>query len=245
MNEPKTPMQKFLAGKGFYIALALCVAGTGTAAWLAVDRTIDEIDDNNRSILESQPEDFSQPETVDTPQDGVSVSSGEEQPQDPASSSGGAAAEPSGSSVSSVPQSFSFALPVAGETLNPYSAGKLVKDETLGEWRTHDGLDLAAIGPAFERHENFPERINAEFVQKLDDTRIRMRVWERGSGETWACGTGACASVAALTEQGLVPAGQDIQVELRGGVLAIRVLPGRRLLMTGPAVTVCEGIAKL
>ena len=108
-----------------------------------------------------------------------------------------------------------------------------------------DGLDLAAIGPAFERHENFPERINAEFVQKLDDTRIRMRVWERGSGETWACGTGACASVAALTEQGLVPAGQDIQVELRGGVLAIRVLPGRRLLMTGPAVTVCEGIAKL
>lgn len=108
-----------------------------------------------------------------------------------------------------------------------------------------DGLDLAAIGPAFERHENFPERINAEFVQKLDDTRIRMRVWERGSGETWACGTGACASVAALTELGLVPAGQDIRVELRGGDLTIRVLPGRRLLMTGPAVTVCEGIAKL
>ena len=72
-----------------------------------------------------------------------------------------------------------------------------------------------------------------------------MRVWERGSGETWACGTGACASVAALTELGLVPAGQDIRVELRGGDLTIRVLPGRRLLMTGPAVTVCEGIAKL
>ena len=108
-----------------------------------------------------------------------------------------------------------------------------------------DGMDLAAVGPAFERHENFPERINTEFVQKLDDTRIRMRVWERGSGETWACGTGACASVAALTELGLVPAGQDIRVELRGGDLTIRVLPGRRLLMTGPAVTVCEGIAKL
>ena len=108
-----------------------------------------------------------------------------------------------------------------------------------------DGMDLAAVGPAFERHENFPERINTEFVQKLDDTRIRMRVWERGSGETWACGTGACASVAALTELGLVPAGQDIRVELRGGDLTIRVLPGRRLLMTGPAVTVCEGTAKL
>ena len=101
------------------------------------------------------------------------------------------------------------------------------------------------MGPAFERHENFPERINTEFVQKLDDTRIRMRVWERGSGETWACGTGACASVAALTELGLVPAGEDIRVELRGGDLTIRVLPGRRLLMTGPAVTVCEGTAKL
>ena len=108
-----------------------------------------------------------------------------------------------------------------------------------------DGMDLAAVGPAFERHENFPERINTEFVQKLDEARIRMRVWERGSGETWACGTGACASVAALTELGLVPAGQDIRVELRGGDLTIRVLPGRRLLMTGPAVTVCEGIAKL
>ena len=108
-----------------------------------------------------------------------------------------------------------------------------------------DGMDLAAVGPAFERHENFPERINTEFVQKLDDTCIRMRVWERGSGETWACGTGACASVAALTELGLVPAGQDIRVELRGGELTIRVLPGRRLLMTGPAVTVCEGTAKL
>lgn len=108
-----------------------------------------------------------------------------------------------------------------------------------------DGMDLAAVGPAFERHENFPERINTEFVQKLDDTRIRMRVWERGSGETWACGTGACASVAALTELGLVPAGEDIRVELRGGDLTIRVLPGRRLLMTGPAVTVCEGTAKL
>ena len=108
-----------------------------------------------------------------------------------------------------------------------------------------DGMDLAAVGPAFERHENFPERINTEFVQKLDEARIRMRVWERGSGETWACGTGACASVAALTELGLVPAGQDIRVELRGGDLTIRVLPGRRLLMTGPAVTVCEGTVKL
>lgn len=107
------------------------------------------------------------------------------------------------------------------------------------------GVELAKIGPGFEHHMAFPEGVNTEFIQVLGPNRLKMRVWERGSGETWACGTGACASVAALTEQGLVPAGQDIQVELRGGVLAIRVLPGRRLLMTGPAVTVCEGIAKL
>ena len=106
-------------------------------------------------------------------------------------------------------------------------------------------LDLEQLGPCFEHHDAFPQGVNTEFVRCVAPDRLVMRVWERGSGETWACGTGACASVAALTEQGLVPAGQDIQVELRGGVLAIRVLPGRRLLMTGPAVTVCEGIAKL
>ena len=60
MNDKKSPVQKFLEGKGFYIALALCVAGTGTAAWLAVNRTIDDIDDQNQKILESRPqtEDF-------------------------------------------------------------------------------------------------------------------------------------------------------------------------------------------
>lgn len=63
MNDKKSPVQKFLEGKGFYIALALCVAGTGTAAWLAVNRTIDDIDDQNQKILESRPqtEDFTDP----------------------------------------------------------------------------------------------------------------------------------------------------------------------------------------
>ena len=107
-----------------------------------------------------------------------------------------------------------------------------------------DSLKLEDIGPAFEKHPNFPERVNTEFVQVVDSTHLKMRVWERGSGETWACGTGTCATVAALTELGLCPAGEDVHVALRGGELIIRVLPGRKLLMTGAAVTVYEGVAE-
>ena len=108
-----------------------------------------------------------------------------------------------------------------------------------------DGLKLEAIGPAFESHPNFPERINTEFVEFVDRTHLKMRVWERGSGETWACGTGTCATVAALVEQGLCPAGEDIHVALRGGELTIRVLPGRQLLMTGAASTVYEAVIEV
>ena len=104
-----------------------------------------------------------------------------------------------------------------------------------------DSLKLEEIGPAFEHHANFPERINTEFVQVIDPTHLKMRVWERGSGETWACGTGTCATVSALTELGICPAGEDVHVQLRGGELTIRVLPGQQLLMTGAAETVCEG----
>ena len=104
-----------------------------------------------------------------------------------------------------------------------------------------DALRLEEIGPAFEHHANFPERINTEFVQVVDATHLKMRVWERGSGETWACGTGTCATVAAMTELGICPAGEDVHVQLRGGELTIRVLPGNELRMTGAAETVCEG----
>ena len=108
-----------------------------------------------------------------------------------------------------------------------------------------DSLKLEAIGPAFERHPNFPERINTEFVEVVDATHLKMRVWERGSGETWACGTGTCATVAALVEQGLCPVGEDVHVALRGGELTIRVLPGKQLLMTGAATTVYEAVAEV
>ena len=108
-----------------------------------------------------------------------------------------------------------------------------------------DGMKLEQVGPAFESHKNFPERINTEFVEVVDPTHLKMRVWERVSGETWACGTGTCATVAALTEQGLCPAGENIHVQLRGGELVIRILPGRKMLMTGPAETVCEGTTQV
>ena len=108
-----------------------------------------------------------------------------------------------------------------------------------------DSLKLEQIGPAFERHPNFPQRINTEFVQVVDAAHLKMRVWERGSGETWACGTGTCATVAALTELGICPPDTDVHVALRGGELTIRVLPGKQLRMTGSAVTVYEGVAEV
>ncbi len=75
------------------------------------------------------------------------------------------------------------------------------------------------IGPALENHPVFPERVNTEFVQVLGPHEVRMRVWERGSGETWACGTGACATVVACVLNGKTE--RDVTVHLRGGDLFI------------------------
>lgn len=103
-----------------------------------------------------------------------------------------------------------------------------------------DSLDLPAIGPGFERHKLFPERINTEFIRVIDDHTLQMRVWERGSGETWACGTGACASAVAAVLNGYCPMNEDITLHLRGGDLRIRYTE-QAVFMTGPATTVFEG----
>ncbi len=103
-----------------------------------------------------------------------------------------------------------------------------------------DSLDLSAIGPGFEHHELFPERINTEFIRVIDDHTLQMRVWERGSGETWACGTGACASAVAAVLNGYCPMNEDITLHLRGGDLRIRYTE-QAVYMTGPATTVFEG----
>ncbi len=101
-------------------------------------------------------------------------------------------------------------------------------------------LDLEKIGPAFEHHPAFPERVNTEFVRVDGKNELTMRVWERGSGETWACGTGACAVAVAGVLNGFCEAGADITVHLRGGDLTIRYTPNA-VFMTGPAAFAFTG----
>ena len=101
-------------------------------------------------------------------------------------------------------------------------------------------MDLKEIGPAFESLERFPGRTNTEFVQVVDEGHVIMRVWERGSGETLACGTGACAVAVACALNGKT--GSQVDVELLGGVLNIRWdRENDRVYMTGPAVEVYHG----
>lgn len=101
-------------------------------------------------------------------------------------------------------------------------------------------MPLEVIGPKFEHHEMFPERVNTEFIQVIDRSHIRMRVWERGSGETLACGTGACASVVACILNGLTDL--EVTVHLLGGELKIRYDEKlNTVFMTGPAAKVFDG----
>jgi len=102
-----------------------------------------------------------------------------------------------------------------------------------------DKIDLAVIGPKFERHPAFPNRINTEFVQVLDKNNLRMRVWERGVGETLACGTGATASVVAAILNGLTF--DTVCMHLRYGDLIIEWVDHGELFMTGDAHTVFTG----
>lgn len=102
-------------------------------------------------------------------------------------------------------------------------------------------LDVAKLGPKFETDPLFPERVNTEFVRVLDDHTLRMRVWERGSGETWECGTGACAAAVAAIENGYCRRGEEITVKLRAGELKIRYGDDGSVRLYGNAVKVFEG----
>ncbi len=102
------------------------------------------------------------------------------------------------------------------------------------------GLKLEQIGPLIENHERFPNRTNTEFVQVIDKKNVFMRVWERGTGETLACGTGCCAAAVACILNGLTD--DEITVKLIGGELQIKWDCEKNLIfMTGPAETVFEG----
>jgi diaminopimelate epimerase len=118
---------------------------------------------------------------------------------------------------------------------NPHAV-QIVKDV--------EAAPVTTQGPLIERHPRFPKRTNAGYMQVVDRASVRLRVWERGAGETLACGTGACAAVVTGIREGLL--GDTVRVATRGGHLTIRWAggennPGRSVWMTGPAVTVFEG----
>ncbi|MCI8282794.1 MAG: diaminopimelate epimerase [Lachnospiraceae bacterium] len=118
---------------------------------------------------------------------------------------------------------------------NPHAVVFLTPGEQQAE-----ALNLWTLGPAFESHPMFPDRVNVEFAQVLDQGHIKMRVWERGTGETFACGTGACAAAVAGSLTGRTA--DSVVVETTGGSLLVW-LEGEapRVWMEGPAVTVFEG----
>ena len=104
-----------------------------------------------------------------------------------------------------------------------------------------DSLDLEKIGPSFEHHPLFPNRVNTEFIRVIDDHTLQMRVWERGSGETFACGTGACAAAVASVLNGYCKQEQEILIHLRGGDLRIIYHNDESVTMIGPATFIFEG----
>ena len=104
-----------------------------------------------------------------------------------------------------------------------------------------EAAPLTALGPAIERHEAFPGGVNVEFVQLLGRNALRMRVWERGSGVTLACGTGACASAAAAVQRGACDPDTEIRVHLDGGTLRVTVGTDGSVQMEGPCEFVYEG----
>jgi diaminopimelate epimerase len=131
------------------------------------------------------------------------------------------------------------ALDVAGASIaisalsmgNPHAVQVVADVETA---------PVGSQGPLIERHPRFPRGVNAGYMQVVDRANIRLRVWERGAGETLACGTGACAAVVAGIRRGLLDS--TVRVQTRGGELSIRWDgPGEPVLMTGPATTVFEG----
>ena len=103
-----------------------------------------------------------------------------------------------------------------------------------------ENAPLTSVGATLEKHEFFPEGVNVEFVEQIERNVLRMRVWERGSGITMACGTGACAAVAAAVAAGICPLEEEVSVLLDGGKLQILVHTDRTVIMTGTADTVCE-----
>lgn len=130
-------------------------------------------------------------------------------------------------------------LMAAGEaiTCTPVSVGN---PHAVIFVRDAEHAPLERIGPEIEKNPYFPNGVNVEFAEQIERNALRMRVWERGSGITMACGTGACATTAAAVVAGMCPMGEEIIVELDGGKLRIKVKEDYTIVMTGTADTICE-----
>lgn len=130
------------------------------------------------------------------------------------------------------------AFSLGGETLYPVSMGN---PHAVAFTKTPDEARLRELGTQLQTHPLFPDGGNLELVCPEGENRLRMRVWERGSGITLACGTGACAAAFAAAAAGFCSKEREIAVVLDGGTLRIRIDSGDRIVMTGPAETVFEG----
>ncbi|WP_411562416.1 diaminopimelate epimerase [Pseudomonas shirazensis] len=140
-------------------------------------------------------------------------------------------------------QALSYALEVDGQN---YSIAAVSMGNPHSVLRVDDVLTAPVheLGPKIEHHPRFPQRVNAGFIQIVDRHRANLRVWERGAGETQACGTGACAAAVAAISQGWMDS--PVSIDLPGGRLSIEWAgPGQPVLMTGPAVRVYEGQVRL
>lgn len=141
-----------------------------------------------------------------------------------------------------VEKPLSLALPETSLSCIPVSVGN---PHAVTFVKNVSAVPLAVWGPLVEKYSTFHDGVNAEFVEVLSSRCFRMRVWERGSGITLACGTGACASAAAAVAAGYCPAKEEITARLDGGELQIRVYPSGEVVMTGPVVTVYKGEIEL
>ena len=146
------------------------------------------------------------------------------------------------------PRSLPFDAPVRADTYSLDVGGQKVEIGAVSMGTPHavmvvdstDAAPVETLGPAIERHSRFPKRVNAGFVEIIDRSHIKLRVYERGAGETLACGTGACAAVAVERKRGLLDA--SVVVSARGGELRVNWdSPGDNIWLTGPAEVAFEG----
>lgn len=140
-------------------------------------------------------------------------------------------------------QASSYAIEVDSQTLQ-IAAVSMGNPHAVLRVEDADSAPVRSLGPKLEQHPRFPQRVNVGFLEIIDRQHAKLRVWERGAGETQACGTGACAAAVAAISQGWMDS--PLRIELPGGRLAIEWAgPGLPVMMSGPAVRVFEGQVRL